>query len=422
MKILWITFVTFPEAKSLILKESDYRISGGWILGLANSLVYNKDVNLVVASISPLVKELTYLEGEHISYYMVPYGAGYLKYNREYESYWRKITNKEKPDVVHIHGSEYCHGLTYLNACPDMKDKVVLSIQGMPSVISSYYKSNLSEREIRHAVSIRDILRLDTISHAKKAFQQRGEKFEIPLIKGIRHVIGRTSWDKVHTWAINPDAQYHFCNEILRSEFYEGDCWSYDTCKKHTIFISQAGYPIKGFHQVLKAMPLILRHYPDTQIRIAGHDITYTKGVRNLLRLSGYGRIIKSLIKKYHLSEYITFTGALNAEEMKQEYLNANVFICPSSIENSPNSLGEAQILGVPCIASYVGGIMDMIPNADCGTMYRFEDVEMLAHAVVNVFDKSPDFDNAAMRYEAARRHDRNVNVKTMIEIYNKIR
>ena len=51
----------------------------------------------------------------------------------------------------------------------------------------------------------------------------------------------------------------------------------------------------------------------------------------------------------------------------------------PSSIENSPNSLGEAQLLGVPCIASDVGGVTDMIPNKECGIIYRFEEVELLA-------------------------------------------
>lgn len=41
--------------------------------------------------------------------------------------------------------------------------------------------------------------------------------------------------------------------------------------------------------------------------------------------------------------------------------LNANMFLLPSAIENSPNALGEAQMLGVPCVSSRVGGVEDMI-------------------------------------------------------------
>jgi glycosyltransferase involved in cell wall biosynthesis len=39
-------------------------------------------------------------------------------------------------------------------------------------------------------------------------------------------------------------------------------------------------------------------------------------------------------------------------KKMITEYRNAHIFICPSSIENSPNSLGEAQLIGVPVIAA----------------------------------------------------------------------
>lgn len=46
---------------------------------------------------------------------------------------------------------------------------------------------------------------------------------------------------------------------------------------------------------------------------------------------------------------------------MIEQYLKAHIFVCPSSVENSPNSLGEAQLLGVPCIGSIAGGIPSML-------------------------------------------------------------
>ncbi len=57
----------------------------------------------------------------------------------------------------------------------------------------------------------------------------------------------------------------------------------------------------------------------------------------------------------------IHFLGSLDAEKMKQAYLDANVFVLPSTIENSPNSLGEAMLLGVPCVAADVGGVTDLL-------------------------------------------------------------
>ena len=182
--------------------------------------------------------------------------------------------------------------------------------------------------------------------------------------------------------------------------------------------MSQASYPLKGLHQVLKAMPLILQHYPDAQIRVAGTDITKSATIVEKLRLSGYGKYIKSLIRKYALEGKITFTGSLNGKQMKQEYLRANVFICPSAIENSPNSLGEAQMLGTPCVASYVGGIPDMMKGNE-DSLYRFEEIEMLAEKVCSVFADYSFSKN--MQEDARKRHNAQENANRLFEIYLEI-
>lgn len=286
----------------------------------------------------------------------------------------------------------------------------------MTSAYYYYYYYGMTKSEIYKNITFRDLLR-GTIIHGQKKFARRA-KYEVEMLKMTKHVIGRTSWDKARVWAINPNAEYHFCNETLRQEFYEGDKWRYDECKKHTIFLSQAGYPIKGLHQVLKAMPLILRHYPDAQICVAGTDITRSATLVEKLRLSGYGKYIKSLIKKYALEGKVTFTGNLNGKQMKQKYLRANVFVCPSSIENSPNSLGEAQLLGVPCIASYVGGTAEMMrTNERC--LYRFEEIEMLAEKICDVFADYSFSKN--MQDEARKRHNAQENANRLLEIYSEI-
>ena len=238
------------------------------------------------------------------------------------------------------------------------------------------------------------------------------------MLKNVDHVMGRTTWDRAKIWAINPEAKYHFCNETLRSEFYDGSIWAYENCLSHSIFVSQASYPIKGLHQILKALPLILRHYPDTMLRVAGPNLIETTSLSQQIKLSGYGKYLKRLVNKYNLTEHITFLGPLNADQMKDEYLQCNVFISPSSIENSPNSLGEAQILGVPCISSYVGGAMDMMEGND-ENLYRFEEIEMLAFKVCRIFDNKDKQINMSER--ARKRHDPKQNDERLFSIYKRI-
>ncbi len=410
MKILWITNIVFPEAERLLTESESLKTSGGWLFGMADVLLeYGSGVSLTVATVSPKVKKLTKLRGERITYYLLPYGKGNLRRNPEYEPFWKKVKEEVLPDVVHIHGTEFSHGLAYVNACG--ADNVVLSIQGMTSACSYYYCHGLKFWEIVSHFTFKDVVRGGIFS-GRRLFRTRGE-FENELIGKVRHVIGRTSWDKARTWAVNPDAKYHFCGEVLRNEFYDGSIWNRDECDKHTVFVSQADYPIKGFHQLLRAMPLVLRHYPDAKIRVAGCDFMAHGNLRERLRFSGYANIIASLIKKLHLK--VECTGKLTAEEMKREYLRCNVFVCPSAIENSPNSLGEAQILGVPVVASYVGGVPDMM-KGDEEHLYRFEEVEMLAEKICEIFAGKTDTER--MRQAAMRRHDGKNVADTLMKIY----
>lgn len=413
MKILWITNIVFPEAMRLLTGEADIKGSGGWMLASANSLSGNDEIQLVVASVSNRIKQLTRLEGTRIIYYLLPLGKGGRKYNKEYEFFWKEIKRKEVPDIVHIHGTEFSYGLSYIKACGDQN--VVVSIQGLTSVIARYYTAGLTNRDILRNITIRDLFGR-SIWHEKKKFEQQG-KNEIETLRQCKHIIGRTSFDKAYSEIINPEAKYYKCNETLREEFYSGQ-WDYYRCKRHTIFLSQCWYPLKGAHQVFKAMPFILKEYPDACIRIAGTDITKADTIIQRLRRSGYARYLRNLIHKLHIENYITFTGPLNAKGIKEELLSCNVFVCPSSIENSSNSLAEAQILGVPCVASYAGGLPTMM-EGDEKHLYRFEEYEMMAHLIMDVFaDSNSGID---MRMLAHIRHDPENNLENLMEIYKRI-
>ncbi len=414
MKVLWITNILFPEADSLLKGSGELKASGGWMLGAAEALLQCGGVELYVASVSPKVNELTRLQGEKIVYYLLPSGKGNQRINKEYEPCWKRVQVEVLPDVVHIHGTEYSQGYAYMTACG--AENVVISIQGLTSAYRYYYYYGMTKYDIFRNLTVRDLIK-GTVIKGQREFKRRS-RYEIAAIKLSHHIIGRTSWDKARVWAINPDAQYHFCNETLRPEFYDGPKWDYDSCIKHSIFVSQASYPIKGFHQLLRAMPLILRHYPDTTIRVAGDDITRLKSAKDIIHYSGYGRFINSLIRKYNLADKVTFTGNLNGSGMKREYLNTNVFVCPSTIENSPNSLGEAQILGTPCLASYVGGVVDMMKGNE-NNIYRFEEFEMLAEKVCRVFaDKARQVN---MQEFAFKRHNPIANCERLHAIYKSI-
>ena len=408
IKVLWVSNILFPEASAMLTGNMEQRGSGGWMLAAAKMIVEQKDYQLCVVTASSRVSQVTKLQGEKILYYVIPQSSSL----RNYEASMEKVCNEYRPDLIHIHGTELPYGLACVNAC--QCEHVVVSIQGVMSEIAKYYSGGITTSAILKSITLRDLVK-GTILQQKKLFEKRGKQ-EIELLKKVRHVIGRTSFDKAHALAINPNLTYHFCNETLRPEFYNHK-WEYDKCEKHSIFLSQTRYPVKGAHVLFEALPSLLKKYPDLTVYVAGKNI-----VKGRIRLSGtgYGLILKKQIQRLEIAQHLHFMGALTASEMRDAMLKANVFVCPSSIENSSNSLGEAQLLGVPCVSSYVGGLPDFIPNKQMGRLYRFEDSTMLASEIEEIFDNGL-FDNSIMRQEAAARHDASNNMKQTMSIYNSI-
>ena len=409
MRVLWITNIIFPVPCDVL--GLPLPVYGGWMMSSLEALKSShSDIEFAVATVYG-GKRLEICQSNNVKYYLLPTSKDKTIYDNSLEPFWQQIKEDFRPDVVHIHGTEFAHGLAYIKSCG--ADNVCLSIQGLVSICARYYYAGMSVKDIWRNLTIRDLLKSDTIFQQKKNFERRG-KIEKEYIKLVSHVVGRTSWDKAQIWAVNPDARYYLCNETLRPSFYN-HVWSYSQCDKHTIFLSQAAYPLKGLHKVLEAIPLILREFPDVHVRIAGDDIVS----QPFYRRTGYGKYICSLIRNFNLDGKITFLGTLSEEQMCLEYLRANVFICPSSIENSPNSLGEAQLLGVPHLASCVGGVGDMMQgNENC--VYRFEEVEMLAEKVCDIFRTT--FEEPVSSYNcAAERHDPTHNAQELVNIYKAI-
>lgn len=409
MKVLWIVNLLFPE----VCKKRGFPepVVGGWLYSYKQVIVdYCSDIELHV--VSPY-EGSAFLEDkvDNISFYAFPKSVSDDELGRIFVN----LKNKISPDVVHIHGSEYKHSCLYVKYCGG--DNVVLSIQGMIGVYANYLFSGLDRKRLKKAFSIRDFLKKERITDLYRDFVRRG-KYESFLIENISNVIGRTSWDFSHCKAINGDIKFHTCQEPLRKSFYENK-WELEKCEKNSIFLSQVNYPIKGFHIFLMGLSIVKKYYPDVKVYISGYDLTK----KPWYRISTYWLYIKKLISDLNLGDTLFFLGPLTEEEMVVRYTKANVFICPSSIENSSNSICEAQILGTPVIASYVGGTMDLILDGESGIMYRFEEYEMLAQKIINLFsnDALANRISEKSRKVAMERHCRKTIANTLKSIYEDV-
>ncbi len=410
--ILWLSSITFPEALSILRNEQTlFKSSGGWIVALAETLTNASNTLLIVVSVDSSVSCCKELQGQNVLYILLPQG----KRDGYYEEQLCRIKKQYVPDVIHIHGTEHKLGLHYIKACGSKG--VVVSLQGVVSEIAKHYTDGLSIWQIVRNITVRDLVK-GTIFTEKRRFNRKGN-VEKAILKNIEVALGRTTFDKSFALAINPDIHYYHCGEILRPPFYEGQ-WAYEKCRKHSIFLSQSYYPVKGLHFVLQALPSVLRKYPDLEVRVAGFDFTYynARGLQGLKR-SGYGNIIKKYIKELELQKYITFLGNLDANEMKAEFLRANIFICSSTCENSPNSLCEAQIMGTPSIASYVGGVPDTFVG-ERKYLYQHDNINELSYKIISLFGEE-NLNTPIYIDNLRKRHCADTIASNLLEIYRKI-
>jgi glycosyltransferase involved in cell wall biosynthesis len=192
--------------------------------------------------------------------------------------------------------------------------------------------------------------------------------------------------------------------------------------QRHSIFIGNASSPRKGAHFVLHALAQLKQEYPDLKLYIAG--LPPVRGARTRWKnLIGYPAYLRQLIETLGLSAHVEFTGVVDAERMAQLMCNAHLLVMASVIENSPNTLGEAMILGLPVVSAYTGGAPDMAQPGEEALFYRDDDPQVLAFQIKRIFDD----DDLALRLSksaqrrALKTHDPDDNLGKMLAIYGGI-
>jgi len=407
----------------------------GWLTGLSNMILkYQKENGIELGVCFPVLEDLAEFEqvlqvsGTDAKIHAFGFYEDVHRaeiYEKRAEERLRKIMQKFCPDILHCFGTEFPHTLAAVKAF-DHKERTLIGIQGLCSIYARHFRAGLPEY-VWKRITFRDRVKQDDLRRQHEKYVQRGI-YEIEAVQRAGHITGRTKWDKKYTGEWNPEAKYHFMNETLRSNFYEGR-WKEENCKKYSIFLSQGDYPIKGLHYMLQAMPDILEKYPEAEIYVAGNSIIKSaaeKGINGLkgkLKLESYGKYILQLMKETGTLYKVHFLGRLDAEQMKRQYLRSHVFVCPSSIENSPNSVGEAMLLGVPTVCADVGGIADIFTDRSDGLLYPAGDVKKLAEAVAVMFAGGEQVRayGDAERLHAGNTHNPQKNYERLMEIYREI-
>lgn len=393
----------------------------GWMISLEDQIKNNPDIDLHVAFLSEDESEAFFFEGVHYYPIFHPKSKNPVRRVLERKASLAKIdarllpsmlniVKEARPDIIHIHGTEERFGLIakHVSGIP-----VVFSIQGLLAPYAEKYFSGMPDKEIFWYESLYDKMKLVSYRNEYEDFCKRAER-EKAFLKDAEYIIGRTFWDEYVTGLLNPRRKYYVVDEILRSPFYDlrwdKQCFTEGKIK---IVSTISGGIYKGYEVVLKTASLLKQFSGiDFEWNIVGYD-----------GQSKWVKIAEKLTKIKSEEVDVVLKGRMDAPELSALLVESDLYLQVSHIENSPNSVCEAMLVGMPIIAAFSGGTASLLENGTEGVLVQDGDPYVFAGAVVNLFSR---FDLAKKYGENARnralaRHDRERIVSCLIDVYNKI-
>ncbi len=416
MKVLWFLNAVLPFFEDI----SEYGRFYGCPWADALIQKYIQDAGFELAVMCPeSVRRYTQKEKEGIRYYAFP-----EKGEKQAKNAFRKIIQKEQPDIIHIWGTEQKNSYFMFETCRNMglEDRTCIHIQGLIFFCSWHIRASLPVPVI-YKGTVKDWVRHTRVIDAERSFRKNG-KYELAILKNAKHILGRTEWDYACTKLINKNAKYHFSRELMRKPFYKYT-WHYAECEKHSIFIRGGGWFLKGMHYVLEAMRIIRKKYPDTRLYVAsgGMESKFTGSIASQMKKSYYDKYILRLLKRYKLRNHVILLDSMDDEEMLSHYKRANVFVSASTIENSCNCLLEARLTGTPAVASFAGGAAYAVEHGKTGYLYQHDDFYMLAYYVCKIFKAGEKAErlSCSERRWAHKFADRNSVYEELMSVYKEI-
>lgn len=419
MKILWLVNVIMPELSEFLGGKPS--VFGGWLSG-AMTAIRADDHELVICAASHDIKRIGRYDINSTVYYLFEQTdlSGM-------ETAFRDILVRECPDIVHIFGTEYAQSLAMVRAADN--DRLLITIQGALTYLYPLTFAGIPARICRdnpvHRFLRKKNLGGNSIELQKISFTERAE-YEQEAIKRARYIHGGSKWGNAVGKQLNPDCTTFDCGLILRDPFYTDLRWCQSECETHSI-TAIFSYPIKGFHMLLRAMPEILKRFPDAKLHAIGQKLN-VRNYRGIKRLTmdlapDYNWYIQNLLDKYRLWDHVMFDGYLDAIQMRDRLLKSNVFVVPSILENQCTALGEALMLGVPCVATKAGAMPEYVTDGESALLYDFEDLDKLTDHICRIFADRNLADRLSEQAPILpqKLYDREDNGKKLINIYRTI-
>lgn len=410
MKLLWFVQPDFNPSN----KKNCYN-GVGWIMAIQEELKKRRDISLCMSYWGEVDSAF---EDDGVSYYQMEepkmsiwekircrMKAEY-KYEEKYlwESYCDKmdeVIKKCTPDIIHIFGSENKYGL--ISGITNIP--VVIHLQG---ILNPYYMALLPPAISKSDFILKDGFRLKKILKNLNGLYSWKKMIycEREILSHTNYFFGRTVWDYRISTFFNNHAKYMQCGEVLREPFYLD---SKRTNPESLTVVSTISSPLyKGYDVILKTAKILCAFNINFNWFVFGNTNPF---------------LIERVLNISHDSVNVHLMGVASANQIKEFLLKSTVYVHPSYIDNSPNSICEAQMCGLPVIATNVGGVNSIVNDGVDGFLVPSNDPFQTAYLINLLYiDKKLNKKMGVSSMETARnRHDKSKIINQLIEGYNQM-
>jgi len=411
VRVLWLTPIQLPAPRGR------GATGGGWLEGLRQALQdHEPDVELTIASLGS-TRHGPFREG-NAEYLWVSSTAPESRLG-ELKGRWRapripwgsvqecqRIIAQHDPDLVHVHGTDSFLGL----ALAGVHVPAVISLQGIVHVYMKYIGAGLGPADWLRLSTTRQSIHGYGLFHTLRSYRARA-RTELRIVTLCDAFTGRTDWDRAVLRSVRPDATYYHDDRVLRQAFYP-QSWR-DPGPEAPIFCTCGTSPLKGLETLLDAV-LVLHRALDRPVRLR---------VAGAVRDSALWPVVERRLEDPRLRSAVDFLGVLDAPAIARELQQSSLYVQPSHIDNNANALCEAMLAGLPCVATFVGGIPSLIKHGETGLLCQDGEPAMLADAIDRLLS---DRAMAGSLGKAARdvalvRHDPERIAHGVVDIYRDV-
>lgn len=418
MRILWLSMTASLYDTAKIV--SGYN-GCGWISSLQEAISQkSSDIQFGIAFLYPTQEAK--LEKGNTTYYPIynppkkafhkiyHYWRGYRKENNDYLiPRIQEIIENFKPDIIHLFGTESPLAIIAGNTATP----VIAHLQGLLNPITkSFYPIGMNHYSFlfKH-FSINEWILKNGYIFAERSIKVRSKQ-ELKTLKKLEYVMGRTEWDKQVSKLLAPQAKYFHVDEVLRKDFYQRT-WRIPSEKTFIITSTISKTVYKGLDLILRTAQLLMQH----------SNINFEWRVVGINKDDKFTKLFE---KNYNIksdSVNVRYMGIMDAASLCENLLQSHIYVHPSYIDNSPNSVCEAQLLGMPVIATNVGGISSLIEIGKDGILVPSNAPYELAFHIQNLCgDKSQmTFLGENAQKTATERHSKDKIVNDLLTTYSYI-